>query len=189
MRRILQAWEKTRKAAACRWLFDGAQAEPHAAGTAIDAQNAGANVLAFDHDAARVHERRIGQFADMDEAFEPVFDAGKRAKLDDVGDGGRDNLTGGITFLAGLPRIGAEALDAEGNPASVAVDFEDIRLDFLPTLQDSAGMRDAPPAQFADVDQPFEAAKIKERAEVGQVGDGATDGGTGGDRDEDLRAA
>ena len=49
-------------------------------------------------------------------------------------------------------------------------------------------MADATPTEFANVDQPFQAAEVDKRAEVAQVGDEAANGVAGAQADENIGA-
>ena len=49
-------------------------------------------------------------------------------------------------------------------------------------------MPDAPPTEFADVDQPFQPAEIDKRAEIAQVGDDALDVVAGAQARQDVGA-
>src|SRR5262249_58096862 len=64
-------------------------------------------------------------------------------------------------------------LEAETELLLLAIDLEDDDLDHLAGLQDGGGVRDALPADLADVEQAVHAAEIDEGAEVAHVADDA----------------
>src|SRR5207249_2036075 len=69
-----------------------------------------------------------------------------------------------------LPGVRLGLLQAERDPAVDRADVEDLDLDLLPRLKQLRGVGHAlGPGHLGDVDQPVDAAKVDERAVVGDV--------------------
>ena len=80
-----------------------------------------------------------------------------------------------------LPRGGLLLLEAQGDFFFFLVHVEDDHFDFLVKLDHVAGVVDAAPGHVGDVEQAIDAAQVDERAEVGDVLDGALAGLADGD--------
>ena len=74
------------------------------------------------------------------------------------------------TFSHGLARL---LLEAQRDLLAVLVDVQDHDLDLVVDLEHVAGVVDPAPAHVGDVQQAVDAAQVDERAEVGDVLDGA----------------
>ena len=74
------------------------------------------------------------------------------------------------TFSHGLARL---LLEAQRDLLAVLVDVQDHDLDLVVDLDHVAGVVDPAPAHVGDVQQAVDAAEVDERAEVGDVLDGA----------------
>ena len=55
----------------------------------------------------------------------------------------------------------------------LAVDVDDLDLDFLPHFEHLVGMLDAIPGKLGEVDEAVGAVDVDEGAEIGQAGDAA----------------
>src|SRR5687767_6527703 len=81
----------------------------------------------------------------------------------------------GVFRLDVFPRRSVFLLKAEGDLFLVLVDREHFNLELLIDLEHLAGVIDSAPGHVGDVQQPVDTAKVDERAEVGDVLDGALD--------------
>ena len=72
----------------------------------------------------------------MDQALYAVLKLGKYAEVGDVADGSGVTAADGILLADVLPRIDGELLEAEGNLAGLAVDAQNLSLNFLALLEE-----------------------------------------------------
>ena len=86
------------------------------------------------------------------------------------------------------PRIFLQLLHAERDAVRLMIDLDDPHLDLLADGQDFARMVDAPPGDVGHVQEAVDAAKIDERAIVGEVLDRAVDDLPLGEVGDDLVA-
>ncbi len=114
-----------------------------------------------------------GHFADVDQAFDPIFQLDEGPVGHHVDDFAGDRLPTGYfssTFSHGLGRL---LLQAEGDLLLLVVDVQDHDLKLVVDLDHLRGMADAAPAHVGDVQQAVDAAEVDERTEVGDVLDDA----------------
>ena len=112
----------------------------------------------------------------MDEAFDPFFEFHERAVGDEVGDLALDVGADRETLLDLVPRILLGLLEAEGDALLFLVDVEDDDFEFLADLEQFARVAEAAPGHVGDVEEAVHAVEVDERAEIGEVLDGALDG-------------
>ena len=98
----------------------------------------------------------------MDEAFDAGLNFDEGAEVGQAGDRAGDALAGGEVFGRGLPGLGLELLEAEGDFLGFRVDAEDFDLDFLAHGEHIFGLADAAVGHIADVQQAIDAAQIDE---------------------------
>ena len=130
-------------------------------------------------DGLAVVADRLGDVAETFDAFRD-FDEGSELRgtqdltLDDVADA--------VLGEEGIPDVGLELLDAEGEAAVFGLDAEDDGADLLALLEDFGGVLDAlGPGEVGDVDEAVDAVfDLDKGAEVGEVADSALDNGAGG---------
>ena len=72
-----------------------------------------------------------------------------------------------------VPRLGLQAPQAQRDLLLLAVDAQDVDVDFLSDLQNLARMRYLTPGQLRQVHQPVGATQIDEGAEVAEAADSA----------------
>src|SRR5262249_27371238 len=95
---------------------------------------------------------------DMNEAVKAVFDFDEGAEFGDVAHLAGDDGADGILFSNEEPGIRLRLLDAERDAAFLGIDVEDHNVDFFTDLGDFRRVDSFfGPAQFADVDQAFNA--------------------------------
>ncbi|MGC4033199.1 MAG: hypothetical protein QM754_15985 [Tepidisphaeraceae bacterium] len=170
-----------------RVLLDLLHAERDFLLVLVDLEDLDLDLLALGDDFARVVDAlRPGHLGDVDEAFNAGFEFAERAVRHDVDDFGVVNGADVVAFFDVFPRRSFFLLQAEGDLFLVLVDLEHLHFDFLIDLQEFARVVDAAPAHVGDVQQAVDATEVDERAEVGDVLDGALDDGTDDDLVEGL---
>ncbi len=126
-------------------------------------------------DVARMGHALVGQFADVDEALEPVADADESAEVDELRDRAVDDVADLEVGHRRVPRIGLELADREADPAALVVDVDDLGLDLVADLVAGLGVVDLVPRQLALVNEPVDPTQVDEDAEGGDGADGAVD--------------
>ena len=113
----------------------------------------------------------------MNEAFDAGFEFDERAEVCGARDYSANTLAHFVLSGAGVPRMGLELLQADGD-AALTVFFrglEDLDFDLLADGEDVRGLLDARPADFTDVQQGIDAAEVDERAVIGEAADDTGD--------------
>ena len=143
----------------------------------IDADDFGFVRFADFDDERRIFDVIAAQFADVNEAFDALFDAGKCAKFGDLRNFAIDNRTERIAFLEFIPRIARELFDAEAEAFVGDVDVEDDGFDFIAFLVDFVRVANfLRPADIGDVDETIDAIfDADEETEIGDIADFALD--------------
>ncbi len=118
----------------------------------------------------------------------PGLELDERAVVGNVGDAALELLADGVARLNVRPRIFLQLLHAERDAVGLVVDLDDAHLDLLADGQDFARMVDAPPGDVGHMQEAVDAAKIDERAVVGEVLDRAFDDLPLGEVGDDLVA-
>src|SRR5205814_8885121 len=72
-----------------------------------------------------------------------------------------------------FPRILQLLLEAKADALFLAIDIEHHDIDLLADLENFGRMANAAPAHIGDMQQPIETVEVDERAEIGDVLDGA----------------
>jgi len=131
--------------------------------------------VAFLEIRIRFLERAIAHLGEVQQPFQAIVQGDESAEVDDVGNRALDLLALMVGLHDGYPRIGQQALAAEGDAVGVAVQAEDVDIDLLADAQHVTRVVNPVPGQLADVDQAISPAQVHKRAEVAQAGDGAPD--------------
>ena len=140
----------------------------------VDLQDLDLDLLALrDHFAGMVDALGPRHLADVHQPLDAFLQLAERAVGHDVDHLGIVNAADGISLLDIFPRAGFLLLEAQGDLFLFLVDGEDFDFDFLIDLEHFAGVIDSAPGHVGDVQQAVDAAQIDERAEVGDVLDGA----------------
>ncbi len=137
---------------------------------AVDAEDARRHRLARTHHVARVQKAPLGQLGDVDQPFQLLLQNDERAVGSHITDDAGHQLTGAIAALDVLPRVGVQALHAQGDTFGGLIHAEHQHLDLLPRPQERAGVGHTAPGDLGDMDEALQAAKIDKGAEIGQVG-------------------
>ena len=154
--------------------FELADAQGNLLFLAIDAENDG-----FDFLFRLEHVRRLGdplgpgKLGDMHEAFDAGLDLDERAVGNEVDDLAFDLRPDRVFGFDLVPRVGQLLLESEAHAFLLAIDVEDDHVDVLSHLEQFGRMANAAPAHVGDVEQAIQAVEVDERAEVGDVLDGA----------------
>ncbi len=131
---------------------------------------------------AGIFDAFIGQLGDVDEAFDAIFHFGKGAEVGELGDLGVDNFARGIALGQGLPRIGLQLLDTQGESLVLNIDVEDDGLHLFAHFVEGRGVSDLlRPTDVTDVYQSVDAfLDADEDTEVGDVANLPEDSGADG---------
>ena len=132
--------------------------------------------------SSRVLDLLVGEFRDVQQAFEAVFQADEDAEVGDLRDLALHELAGLVAVRdVGRPRIFVELLQAQGDAAAFLVDRQHLALDLLALLEHFARVADlAGPRHVADVQQAVDAFfDLDEGAVVGEVANLALDDAAG----------
>ncbi len=123
-------------------------AERDAAVAGLDVQDDDVNFFAdFEEFRGMLDFLGPADLADVDEAFDALFEFDEDAVVDDADDFAFDFSAGGIFFGGVDPGIGSQLLEAEGDALLFLVEFENDDVEFLLRLYQVGGMLDAAPAQ------------------------------------------
>src|SRR6185437_4768531 len=112
-------------------------------------------------------------FADVDQALDAFFELDEGPVAHHVDDRALDAAAHRVLVGDVLPGAGRLLLEAQGDLLFLAVDVQDLHLDFLVDRDQLRGVADAAPTHVGDVQQPVDAAQVDERAELGDVLDRA----------------
>ena len=141
---------------------------------AIDAEHHGLDLLVLLEDVGGLgNALGPGEFGDVDEAFDTGLEFHERAVGHEVDHAAFDPRADGILGFDVVPRIGHLLLEAEADALLLAIDVENDDVDVLSDLKHFGRMADAAPAHVGDMEQAVDAVEVDERAEVGDVLDGA----------------
>src|SRR6185312_3070841 len=110
-----------------------------------------------------------GHFGNVHETFDAGLKLNKRAVVGDVGDAALHFGADRIFSFDPFPRIALQLLHAERDAVRFVVDLDDLDLHGLADGQDIRRMIDAAPRDVGDMQEAVDAAKIHERAVVGDV--------------------
>src|SRR3954469_25642977 len=164
-------------------------AERNAALGGIHAEHHGLNLIANVDDLRRVlHALRPSHLADVDQAFDALFELDERTVVGGGDDASFNVCADGVAIDGIEPRVRRELFEAQRNALLFVVVFQNFYLDLVANVDEVARMREAPPAHVGDVQQAVETAEIDERAVVGEVLDGAVHDGAFGEVLERLGA-
>src|SRR5581483_3557430 len=170
--------------------FELADAEGDFLLLAVDAEHDGFDFLVRLEDIGRFGDALgPGKFGDVDEAFDTGLEFHERAVGNEVDDLALDFGADGILGFDVVPRIGELLLEAEADAFLFFIDIENHDVDVLADLEDFRGVTDAAPAHIGDVEEAVDAVEVDERAEIGDILDGALADVARGHFAEELGAA
>ena len=108
----------------------------------------------------------------MDQTLDPLLQLDEGAVGHHVDDLAADPRADRVLVGHVLPRTGGLLLQPQRDLLALLVDVQDHHLDLVVDLEHVAGVVDPSPAHVGDVQEAVDAAKVHERAEVGDVLDG-----------------
>ena len=120
-----------------------------------------------------LHALGPGHLADVDQAFDALFQFDECAVVGDADDASADVRADRIAMLGVQPGVGGELLEAERNALLVFVELQHLDLNLVADVDQVAGMGETSPGHVGDVQQAVEAAQIDECAVLGEVLDHA----------------
>ena len=140
----------------------------------VHAKNLDLDLLADLDDLIGVADLVVGQFADVQQAFQVAFQFDKHAEVRNLGDLALDDFARHVgRWNPRLPRVFLKLLQAQGHSLLVLVHVQHLGLDHVTLLDELVGMADlAGPGHVADVQQavdPF--LDLDEGPVIGQVAD------------------
>src|SRR5690625_231700 len=107
-----------------------------------------------------------GQFGNMNEALDAVFDAHKRTERNQLRHLARDDLPDGVGACEGLPRVFLSSLERQRYAFAIHVDVEHLDRDFLTHFDNLIGVVDVLPGKFGNMHEAIYAAQVDERTKV-----------------------
>src|SRR5258706_466275 len=113
------------------------------------------------------------KFSNMDESFDTRFQLDECSVRNQIHNAALDLHADLVLGFDILPRILQLLLQPQADTLFFPIAIQDHHVDFLANLQDFGGMSDAAPTHIGDMQQTIQAVEIDERAEVGDVLDGA----------------
>ena len=116
-----------------------------------------------------LHALRPGHLADVDQAFDSLFQFDERAVVGDADDASANVRAHGIAMLGIEPRIRRELLESQRNALLVFVVLQNLHLNLIADVDQIFRVSQASPGHVGDVQQAVEAAEIDERAVLGEV--------------------
>ena len=122
-----------------------------------------------------------GHFADVNEAFDAIFELDERTVGHDVDNFAADTSADGELGFDIVPGAGFFLLQSERDLFLFAIDVQNHDFDFLVDLHHLGWMVDAAPAHVGDVQQTIDTAQVNECTEVGDILDHTTANLTFGD--------
>ena len=147
----------------------------------VDAQNHHFDFFVDFNDVFRIFHFVVGEFRNVKETFEVVFQADENAEVGDLRNFTGNDLVRLVFFRnAGNPRVFRKLFQTERDTTVFLVDRGNDAFDFVVLADDFARMRDlANPAHIADVKQTVDAFfDFDESAVVGEVANDALDAHT-----------
>ena len=110
----------------------------------------------------------------MNQALNALFQLHKGAVRHDIDHPALDTGVLGIFDVDSVPGIPLFLLEAQGNPLTLAVDFQNHHFDLFTDFDHFARMRNAAPAHVGDVQQAIHPVEVHKGTELGDVLDHAT---------------
>ena len=115
------------------------------------------------------HALGPGHLGDVDQPLEPALDLDEGAVVREAHDLAPDPHADRQPLGHRGPRVREDLLHAERDPLALGIVLEDDDLHPIADVQDLRRMRHAAPRHVRHVEQPVDAAKVDERAVVGDV--------------------
>src|SRR5262249_19627800 len=137
--------------------LQGAHRKPDLLLARVDVRDLGLDLVADLEVLARLVDPLVPDLRDVDEALDPVLDLAEDAEVRDARHRTLDARSDREALRKGLPRVGGELLDAEGDALVVDVDAEDDGLDLVALLVELGRVLDLlRPVEIGDVDEPVD---------------------------------
>ncbi len=112
----------------------------------------------------------LTQFRNMDQTFQIIIQAGKRAELGQMGDRTLDQLAFFQLASFEQPGIRKQLTDRQANALAFLIDRNHLYLDLLAYLQRFVRMLDAFPTDLRQVNQAISAVNIDKSTKISQAG-------------------
>src|SRR5277367_241767 len=120
-----------------------------------------------------LHPFRPGHFADVNQAFDALFEFDERSVISDADHASVDVRADWITMLRIQPRIGSELLESERDALLLFVVLEHLHLNLIADVDQIARVREPSPRHVGDMQQAIDAAHVNERTILGEILDDA----------------
>src|SRR4030095_10220423 len=150
----------------------------NAAPLLVDLEDHDLDLVAELHDLGRMDVLvRPVHFRDVHQSLDALLDLDERAVVRDVGDLAEQARPRRIAPRQTDPRVLAELLHAQRHAVFLLVELQHLGGALVAHRQHFGRMFHAPPGEIGDVEQAVDAAKVDERAVIGDVLDHALDDG------------
>src|SRR5664280_727032 len=126
-------------------------------------------------DVARMGDSLMGEFRDMDQAFEAVSNADECAEVHELGDGAVDDIANLEVGHRGVPRVRLKLADRQADTATLVVDVDDFGLNLLADFVASLRVVDLVPRKLTLVNEAVDPAEVNEDTKRGDRTDGTAD--------------
>src|ERR1035441_4196192 len=144
----------------------------------VDGQNLGFDDLAGAEHILRMIDALVGaDLADVDQAFNAIFELHEGAEVHELGDRALDLRACGELLLDVGPGVGEGLLEAEGDAPLLRLDGEDDCVDTVALLENVAGVAELfAVGHLRNMNEAFDARLDFDKcSKVGEAGDGAGD--------------
>src|SRR6185437_2431395 len=138
----------------------------------VDVDHLDEDLVAHLHDLLGNLDVPLGEFGDVHQALDALFDAHERTEGNELGDLAGYDLADRVRTRESLPRVFLSRLQRKRDALAVHVDVEHLDGDLVADLDDLARVIDVLPRQLGHVHQTVDATEVDERTEVD---DGADD--------------
>src|SRR5208282_106969 len=119
------------------------------------------------------HALRPGHFADVDEAFDALFEFDESSVVGDADNATVNVGADGIAVLGVEPGVGCELFEAERDALLVFVVLQNLDLNLIAYIDEVARVGKASPGHVGDVKEAIDSAHIDESAVFGEILDDA----------------
>src|SRR5687768_10895395 len=137
----------------------------------VDADDTQALNFAFLEDLLGMLDAMLGNLGDVDQALNVTLQAGKGTEFGQAGNDTFNQLPHTILLDSGAPGIFLQGTHGETDALLLAIDVDDLDLDFLAHFQHFTWMVDMLPRKLGKMHKPIGTINVDERAKVGEAGD------------------
>ena len=125
------------------------QAQRNAAFLRVHVEHHGFHLVAHVHQLRRMlHALRPGHFADVDQAFDALFQFNECAVVGHADHAAMHARADRVALAGVQPRVGRQLLEAQRNPLLVAIELQNFYLDLIADVDQVTRMRQTGPSSY-----------------------------------------